>query len=303
MISRVILTSLLLSGSKDVAQNLSNALSTKNAVTFHLLGGYGVVIPVYINNRGPYNFLLDTGTTVTMIDRNLAVDLDIRVVSLGAVSSLVQKIPVSIAIVSSFSFGPVVTPPLEVLIRDLKGLQASDSSIMGVLGQNALESVDFLLDYSRSRLIFDTDGGIGRLIAGVRHPLISVPLLDNPSYVNQAVCIGLNEPSSCNSLLLLDSGSASVILFRKARPIGMANRSGYVQDAAGARRLTAIYQVHLCLQDLCRTLDAQASDFLDADRRVQGLLPTSLFTKLFVSNRNHFIILDPTVSSQEPLHD
>ena len=292
----LLLVSLLSPRGQCIAEVTSGVQLSTNVVKFHLLGSYGVVIPVWVDGCGPYNFLLDTGTTVTMVDRALAAQLKIQPISHGAVSSLVQKIPVSIGVASSISFGSITTSPREVLIRDLKGLRTSDQTVLGVLGQNALEDVDFLLDYSRKRLEIDADGSIVRQAAGVRHPLLAVPLSDNSSYYNQAVCIGVNEPSTCSSLMLMDSGSASVVLFQNARPFGIPSRAGYVQDAAGDRQPTTIYQIHLCLQDLCRNLDAQATSFADRDRRVQGLLPTILFNKLYVSNRHKFIIPEPAVA-------
>src|SRR5215469_12858534 len=44
-------------------------------VPFQLVRGFAVVVPVTVNGHGPYDFMLDTGTTVTAVDRELSEEL------------------------------------------------------------------------------------------------------------------------------------------------------------------------------------------------------------------------------------
>src|ERR1700748_1758827 len=39
---------------------------------------YQIVLAVSINHSGPYDFLLDTGTQITMVDPSLAAELDLK---------------------------------------------------------------------------------------------------------------------------------------------------------------------------------------------------------------------------------
>lgn len=278
----------------NAAPTSSTHVAESTIIPFHLVSQFGVVIPVYINGHGPYSFLLDTGATVTAIDRSIAAELNIRSVGAGSVTSLAERLAVDIGVASSVSFGPVSKSQVEVLVRNLGGLQAADSSIVGVLGQNVLKRADFLIDYSQKIIQVDLDGSVIRGLKGRRLPIVTIPVPDSSEYTNPAVCVGMNQPSSCESLLLLDSGTASFVVFRDVPNLGPPIRETFVQDAAGVRRGAEVYSVHLCLQDMCRTLEAQKTDFKEADTRVQGLLPTVLFRKLYISNSGGFIVAEPT---------
>ena len=45
------------------------------SLPFHIVNGQQIVLPVSINDSGPYNFLLDTGAQITTIDPTLAAQL------------------------------------------------------------------------------------------------------------------------------------------------------------------------------------------------------------------------------------
>src|ERR1700756_4965907 len=48
------------------------------SVPLHLVNRYQMIVAVSLNNSGPYNFLLDTGTQITMIDAALANELHLE---------------------------------------------------------------------------------------------------------------------------------------------------------------------------------------------------------------------------------
>jgi len=47
------------------------------SLPFHLVNRYQMIVAVSVNHSGPYNFLLDTGTQVSMIDPALAAVLNL----------------------------------------------------------------------------------------------------------------------------------------------------------------------------------------------------------------------------------
>lgn len=48
------------------------------SVPFRLVNGYQMIVAVSVNHSGPYNFLLDTGTQMTMVDPALAAELHLN---------------------------------------------------------------------------------------------------------------------------------------------------------------------------------------------------------------------------------
>ena len=58
---------------------------------FRLVNRYQIVLAVSINHSGPYDFLLDTGTQITMVDPSLAVELHLN--TMGAAVVARRRIP------------------------------------------------------------------------------------------------------------------------------------------------------------------------------------------------------------------
>src|SRR5215469_3299009 len=48
------------------------------SLPFRLVNGYQIVVPVSINHSGPYDFLLDTGTQMTIVGPALADALHLK---------------------------------------------------------------------------------------------------------------------------------------------------------------------------------------------------------------------------------
>src|SRR5215469_16953860 len=48
------------------------------AIPLHKLNQHQMVVSVSINHSGPYDFLLDTGTQMTVVDLSLAADLHLK---------------------------------------------------------------------------------------------------------------------------------------------------------------------------------------------------------------------------------
>ena len=71
------------------------------SVPLRLVNRYQMIVPVSVNHSGPYNFLLDTGSQITMVDASLAASLHLdtqgtaEVVSVGmhASASFAQARP------------------------------------------------------------------------------------------------------------------------------------------------------------------------------------------------------------------
>src|SRR6478735_7100801 len=49
------------------------------SVPLHLVNRYQMIVAVSVNHSGPYNFLLDTGSQLTMIDASLATTIQLEI--------------------------------------------------------------------------------------------------------------------------------------------------------------------------------------------------------------------------------
>jgi hypothetical protein len=269
-------------------------------VPFHFVRGFAVVVPVTVNGSGPYDFMLDTGSTVTAVDRELARQLALDVQEQGTVTTLVEHVPVSLAVAARISVGPITEHSVEIMIRDLNGLRRIDPAIRGVLGQNTLEHADFLLDYRHKLLEFDTDGELERSLAGRHVPLRREVLQDNPHFGNLAVQASIAMDGIRRMDFLLDSGSASLVLFGGLENMG--TEQSLVRDATGREQIVELHHAQLLIDGKSKDVATQTVTFQAAGPRIGGLLPTGIFNRIYISNRGGFAMFEPKQKKPGPLN-
>ena len=262
-------------------------------VPFRLAGGFAVILPVMVNGHGPYDFMLDTGTTIMVVDLELGQELALEPQARGTVTTLTQQISALIAVARRVDFGPMREQNIEVMIRDLSGLHHMSPTVRGVLGQNALNHSDFLLDYQHKQLQFDTDGELMRSLAGHHIPLHRKPAADNPRYGNLVVHGSVASDAAYPVDLLLDSGAASPVIFDSFEHETAGYPAGVVMDTAGRQSPAGIRNLEFTIDGRSRQMPTQVVVFRGADRDIGGLLPTRMFTRIYISNNGGFAIFEP----------
>jgi hypothetical protein len=120
-----------------------------------IVAGALIVIPVKINQSGPFDFMVDTGSQLNVIDPALAAQLNLK--SQGTVGMVAAAAwsQASVGVADSLQVGSqTVLKPL-VVTQDLGAIQSADPRIRGVLGENFLAHFDVLIDYSHGLLCLD----------------------------------------------------------------------------------------------------------------------------------------------------
>jgi hypothetical protein len=270
------------------------------SVPFHFVRGFAVVVPVTVNGQGPYDFMLDTGSTITTLDSGLGRELGLAPQGLGTVTTLTQSAPAPLAIAGRVAIGPLTDENLVVMIRDLNGLHQIAPSARGVLGQNALNHADFLLDYKHKLLEFDIDGELGRSLGGHHVPLHREPVGNNPNYANLSVHGSVNDNGVREMELLLDSGSASLVLFGGVDSVGGGYAESFVADTAGHHLLAGIRDLQLVVDGKSREVPTHVLSTQGAGTHVGGLLPTSIFSLIYISNSGGFAMFEPKQKKAVP---
>src|SRR5438552_18909402 len=90
-------------------------------VKFRLAGGAQPVIllPVHVNNRGPFDFILDTGAGTSLLSSELAKQLELKVIGSKEGQSAGGKVSVSLAKVDALAVGEMKLDDVDVEIVDL----------------------------------------------------------------------------------------------------------------------------------------------------------------------------------------
>lgn len=106
---------------------------------------YPPTIPIYLNDQGPYTFVLDTGCTDTNLSRTVAENLSLAVDDLGC------------SVLDAFAVGDLVLPDYQIYVRDNSACQlltAVGRPPDGFLGMGFLRYYEVTLDYPGARACF-----------------------------------------------------------------------------------------------------------------------------------------------------
>jgi predicted aspartyl protease len=244
--------------------------------------GYAVVVPVYIQGLGPFEFLLDTGADTTVVHPDLARRLGLRPTARIELMTLAGSRIVPLATLPTMRVGGTSLDGVEVLIHDMAAARAADGRLDGILGRNALRETSFTIDHARRRVRLGgpaTAGGVpyeeieGRLVIAARLGCAGDPIR-----------------------LALDSGIADVVLFEGSRPLPVTAtsrvtaRTNAGDTALRSGRLDALCLGSARLDDVAVAVQARDR----AEGRIEdGLVPTRLFARVHFDPHHKTVRLEP----------
>ena len=117
-------------------------------------GGAALVVPVYVNGRGPVELILDTGATLTCVDEAFARELGLpeRRGTVGAAVGIGGAGRVRLVAVDSLRVGAASARGVTGWTMGLRALRAVGPKVRGLLGLNFLRSFRIALDFEREVL-------------------------------------------------------------------------------------------------------------------------------------------------------
>jgi hypothetical protein len=268
-----------------------------------VVAGALLVIPVMINQTGPFDFMVDTGSQLSVIDPRLAAQLNLKSQgTVGLVSIAAYSRAASFGVLDSLQAGSqLVLKPL-VVVHDLGSIQAADPRIRGVLGENFIAHFDVLIDYGRRLLCLDEAKLIEKDLRGERIPLVvpKHPEKDLPFSQRLVVSVNLSNTGTQPILLELDSGSDGSILYASKREVEQpllkqAKLQGrklyYARSAFIVLPLQDMRLGGHIVRKVPFVTPASGSQNVP-DREEDGILATVLFQRVFVSHSGRFVIFD-----------
>lgn len=263
-------------------------------VPFRLLRETLIVVQVQANGQGPFDFLLDTGNDVTILDPALADRLGLIRSGHLLQTSIAGRRAAEKGLLGSLVLGTARTSDLAVIIQDLGVLRQVDPHIQGVLSQDFLSRFSYLLDYSRRTLRIELETELRYSLEGRQ-----IPLEPRRDVVHEKMIVVANARALSHSTLrlVLDSGANALVLMSDAskRLQVPENKLGWEQTLAGnvAVHNGLIRQITLGTVELHDVMAAISTE--SATPFGDGLLPTSLFQSLYVNNRENFVVFNPKI--------
>ena len=272
------------------------------SLPFRLVNRYQIVLPLFVNHAGPYDFLLDTGTDTTIVGPSVASELHLTTRGSVVVSGAGFHQPASYAQLALLEAGSHAVANQEVLVYGLMNLRFVDGHIRGILGEDFLEHFDMLIDNGHKLLCLDDSGAMRSEIKGPHVELVAVSQTQDAERLTGALIVrACLSDGTVPVRLKLDSGTNAPFLYNTSghmTPISVGGGSVVGSGADGdAKVFSALppQDVKIGRIGLRRvTFMALAHPLKDSARKdFDGLLSIDLFRRVFINHREHYVVLEP----------
>lgn len=157
--SRLLIAALLLAGCRLDGPAETSLPADSAEVAFEMAGAgeAAILVPVHINGEGPFDFVLDTGATMTCLDESLIESLQLSDVPgvVGRGASVESSGRLRIVGIDSMRVGEVRASDLSACVLNLQSLEQMGFEPEGLLGLNFLRSFRVTLDFERNIVRFE----------------------------------------------------------------------------------------------------------------------------------------------------
>lgn len=269
---------------------------------YHALERSQIGVDVTINGQGPFEFMLDTGAQLTILDPVLAEELHLKSAGSIGVVAVANYSKADLVVPDVIRAGSVSVSRLLAAVHDLSQIQAYSPMVRGLLGENFLGRFDLLIDNARKTVCFDETRQMQQAVTGERIELLTPAERQSDLPFTQPILIKAHLPGDgpAGTILRVDSGSNVPLLFGShseilpwlqrttARRAGVAN--GVLSLAVAPPQEVRI-GTRTSRQVAFLTPISMGRKFAKAGE--DGLLPTSLFKRVFIGYRDGFVMFDP----------
>ena len=273
----------------------ANPVSGNFRTNFKIAEDYRIIVPVSINGAGPFEMVLDTGTSRTVLDEKLVTQLELPKVGSNTVSGILRSADTRVVHSESISLAGAAVKGLDVNSANLSG------GVRGLLGEDFLRNFDVLIDYGHKAI--QLDPGTSRLADTLEGERLTVSLHGslhgNHSTDDRLIVSGRAEELGDKPVsLLLDSAANALVLFGGPDALGQRAVQGHYTATSllggGGKFTVSTRPVTLHLGNSppakLQAIAPPAVVGMDAD----GVVPMSVFKSIFISHSGHFVILDPS---------
>ena len=270
----------------------AQAQQTKETIKFQLRDGYLMVVDAKVNGAGPFRFLVDTGTTRTVIDPDLANQLQLPTVGRVNVTTVLHYRQDKLVRLQGVQLGQASVSDLGAMVDKLTRQKMLAPGIRGVLGEDFLSRFDLLIDYKKHFIQLGASPP-----AGERCRFEAIGEYQGAPTTNRLL-IGVEfmEVSGNKVQLQLDTGARTPELFpgshdsRPTPPWGssMATSSGANGVIVHSNITLKIGATTIRGQDVVQSRRAVAFD-------AAGLLPAAIFHRIYISHSGGFVVLNPVL--------
>ena len=269
------------------------AMATPAGTPFESRRPGEVAVAVTIGSRGPFRFLVDTGSTHSAVIAEAARELQARAIARAPVTASGGTVECLVVALAAVTVGPAVVDELTATQLPEGAGDRLGPGIHGILGQDFLSRFSFTIDYERSRIRWHGPGApatAGGDASGIRLSL--VPSQDR--FVVELPQAGRRRPLR----VVPDSGADTLVLYDDPVIAGLVGEwsPGPSELASPTGTRTVRTGIVDGLRIGARTLDRQAAVVLPARPdgvEPDGLLPLHLFAQVSFNARERSLVIWP----------
>jgi hypothetical protein len=267
-----------------------------SSLSFRLETNHQMILAVSVNHSGPYNFLLDTGSQVTMVDPSLAAELHLEPHGGAIVAGAgTRDRSAWTAQLDLLEAGSNAVPHQKVLVYDLRNLH-----VQGILGEDFLEHFDMLIDNVHGLLCLDKSSVMRTSVNGPHTALVtSEGIADGVELPNLIILRARLSDASRPVRLVLDSGANGSVLFNTSEYLS-SPQTRYLHGTGvdGKQRIFSVLppqDVKIGSLKLSRVPFVSLADtHKDSHAKgFDGVLTLGLFRRVFIAHADHFAVLEP----------
>ncbi len=256
------------------------------------------VVQVSMNGRGPYAFVLDTGANVTLVKRKLLEDLKIPTAGPVTIAASLGDSQHQRADLERITLAGLDVEHMEINTVENRELGTIENGVQGVLGENFLKHFDVLIDNDRQVLILDQTSGLVRTLSG-EHLQLSNSGYFNATPTADRIVVPLKMPAvnDRQMLFLVDSGTNTAMLYpakSDSSLVRLGAAHGSIHSLNKDQRCGLSHTALAIGNQTYGEIMVAACEGMTRDRTdTDGLLPTSIFHRLFVSHSQGYVIANP----------
>jgi predicted aspartyl protease len=271
----------------------------KVTVSMRPYKGIRAVVAVKVNGAGPYDFMVDTGATITVLDTALFHELGLQAMGSSRIVSAAGATNQVLSQVNEITLDGLSVQNVKVVSMRSPLQGSDDRAVRGVLGENFLRHFDILFDNQDRTMTLDAAGGLADSLTGERLPTIFPPLpREDENRYQPRISVELQGYGRAR--FLLDSGATEFILVQWGNPSSLGDTR--IRTVNGSLACESTHKrVHLgkgTVSNLpmvsCQSATVRAQDS-------EGILPTGLFKQVFISHGGSYAILNPQKRGNLPL--
>jgi hypothetical protein len=274
------------------------------SVPFRLVNRYQMIVAVSVNHSGPYDFLLDTGTEITMVDPSLAAELDLKTQDSAKVAGVGFLASAPFAQLDLLEVGSHAVANQKVLVFDFQNSHSVDLHLFrGVLGEDFLGEFDMLIDNAHNLICLDDSSAMAADVKGPHIALIAPARETNGMPALRPLIIAARLSDATRRVRLkLDSGTNVSFLFYTARymPLELLARTsllgGGLDRAQRPVSTMPLQDVQIGSLEFPREsffAYADSPEGLSRTSAYDGLLALGIFRRVFICHTHHFAVFEP----------